>query len=114
MRLQKEIYHAAIYLRLSRDDEDKTESDSIHNQRELLKSFVEKDPTLKLAKEFSDDGYTGTNFNRPGFQKMIKLAESKVIDCIIVKDLSVLEETILKPEGISIRSSRCSACVLFL
>ncbi len=90
MRLQKEIYHAAIYLRLSRDDEDKTESDSIHNQRELLKSFVEKDPTLKLAKEFSDDGYTGTNFNRPGFQKMIELAESKVIDCIIVKDLSRL------------------------
>ena len=90
MRLQKEIYHAAIYLRLSRDDEDKIESDSIHNQRELLKSFVEKDPTLKLAKEFSDDGYTGTNFNRPGFQKMIELAESKVIDCIIVKDLSRL------------------------
>jgi len=90
MRSEKEIYNAAIYLRLSRDDEDKTESDSIHNQRELLRTFIQKDPTLKLAKEFSDDGYTGTNFNRPGFQKMMELVENKVIDCIIVKDLSRL------------------------
>lgn len=90
MRLQKQIYHAAIYLRLSRDDEDKVESYSIQNQRELLKSFIEKDPTLELAQEFSDDGYTGTNFNRPAFQKMMELVDNKVIDCIIVKDLSRL------------------------
>ena len=90
MHLKKEIYHAAIYLRLSRDDEDKAESDSIQNQRELLKSFISKDPTLVLEQEFSDDGYTGTNFNRPGFQKMMELAEKEMIDCIIVKDLSRL------------------------
>ena len=90
MRLKKEIYHAAIYLRISRDDEDKAESDSIHNQRELLKAFIEKDPSLELAREFVDDGYSGTNYNRPGFQKMMEMVQSKKIDCIIVKDLSRL------------------------
>lgn len=87
---KKEIYHAALYLRLSRDDEDKTESDSIHNQRELLKSYIESHPDIKLYGEYSDDGYTGTNFDRPGFQKMMDLVQKNVIDCIIVKDLSRL------------------------
>ena len=90
MRSSKEIYHAAIYLRLSRDDDDKVESDSIHNQRELLKSYINSHSDIKLLKEFSDDGYTGTNFDRPGFQKMMALAKKHVIDCIIVKDLSRL------------------------
>lgn len=90
MRSSKEIYHAAIYLRLSRDDDDKVESDSIHNQRELLKSYINSQSDIKLFKEFSDDGYTGTNFDRPGFQKMMDLAKKHVIDCIIVKDLSRL------------------------
>ena len=87
---KKEIYHAAIYLRLSRDDEGKKESDSIHNQRELLKSYIESHPDIKLYGEYSDDGYTGTNFDRPGFQKMMDLVQKNVIDCIIVKDLSRL------------------------
>lgn len=90
MRLAKDLYHAAIYLRISRDDEDKTESDSIQNQRELLKSFIEKHPEIELEREFVDDGYSGTNFDRPGFQKMMEMVQRKSIDCIIVKDLSRL------------------------
>ena len=61
MHLNKEVYKAAIYLRISRDDEDKSESDSIQNQRELLKAFIDKDPQIELIDEFIDDGYTGTN-----------------------------------------------------
>lgn len=90
MRSKKEIYHAAIYLRISRDDEDKSESDSIQNQRELLKAYIEKHPELELTDEFVDDGYSGTNFERPGFQKMMDMVQEKTIDCIIVKDLSRL------------------------
>ena len=87
MRSEKEIYHAAIYLRISRDDEDKSESDSIQNQRELLKAYIEKRSELELADEFVDDGYSGTNFDRPGFQKMMDRVQEKTINCIIVKDL---------------------------
>lgn len=90
MRNRKDLYHAAIYLRISRDDEDKMESDSIQNQRELLKAYIEKDPEIELTKEFVDDGYTGTNFDRPGFQDMMDMVQEKKIDCILVKDLSRL------------------------
>lgn len=90
MRSNKDIYHAAIYLRISRDDGDKAESDSIQNQRALLRDYVENDPELELTKEFVDDGYSGTTFDRPGFQEMIDQAQSGDIDCIIVKDLSRL------------------------
>lgn len=90
MRSNKEIYNAAIYLRISRDDEEKMESDSIQNQREMLKAYIAKDPEIRLAEEFVDDGYTGTNFDRPGFQAMMDQVQANKIDCIIVKDLSRL------------------------
>lgn len=90
MHSKKEKYNAAIYLRISRDDGDKAESDSIQNQREMLKAFVEKDSYIELKKEFVDDGYSGTNFERPGFSQMMRMADSGEIDCIIVKDLSRL------------------------
>lgn len=76
LNLEQE-YRAAIYLRLSKDDGDfsvtgqKLESDSISNQRLLIKSFLKKHPEIVSAKEFCDDGYTGTNFERPDFQKMM-------------------------------------------
>ena len=87
---KKSTYRAAIYMRISRDDEDKSESSSIQNQRDLLNAFVQKDPQIELVREFSDDGFTGTNFERPGFQKMMSMVEKKSINCIIVKDLSRL------------------------
>lgn len=80
----------AGYYRLSREDGDKMESDSIRNQKELIADYVSKHPEITLVDEYVDDGYTGTNFERPGFQKLLKDIESKKINCIIVKDLSRL------------------------
>ena len=93
LNLEQE-YRAAIYLRLSKDDGDfsvtgqKLESDSISNQRLLIKSFLKKHPEIVSAKEFCDDGYTGTNFERPDFQKMMSAISSGELNCIVVKDLS--------------------------
>ena len=62
---------AAAYLRLSIEDGDKAESNSIGNQRELIRDFAAERPGLHLIEEYADDGYTGTNFERPGFKRMI-------------------------------------------
>lgn len=56
------IWRAALYTRLSREDGDKPESDSIANQRTLLESFAAQQPNLEVIGQYSDDGYTGTNF----------------------------------------------------
>lgn len=90
MSKTKNIYMVAIYLRLSRDDGDKAESDSIQNQRTLIKDYIQNDSSLYFVDEYVDDGYTGTNFDRPGFIKMMDDVQNKKIDCIIVKDLSRL------------------------
>ena len=81
---------AAAYLRLSIEDGDKAESNSIGNQRELIRDFVAERPGLHLVEEYADDGYTGTNFERPGFKRMMEDIKSGKINCIIVKDLSRL------------------------
>ena len=62
--------NVCIYMRLSKDDGDKAESESISNQRKLLKRYAE-DIGIKINKEYVDDGYSGTNFNRPKFKEMI-------------------------------------------
>lgn len=77
---------AAAYLRLSIEDGDKAESNSIGNQRELIRDFVAERPKLHLVGEYADDGYTGTNFERPGFTQMMEDIKSGKINCIIVKD----------------------------
>ena len=82
------IWRAALYTRLSREDGDKPESDSIANQRALLESFAAQQPDLQVIGQYSDDGYTGTNFQRPDFQRMIADIEAGKINCVIVKDLS--------------------------
>lgn len=79
---------AAAYLRLSIEDGDKAESNSIGNQRELIRDFAAERPGLHLVEEYADDGYTGTNFDRPGFQQMMDGVRNGKIDTIIVKDLS--------------------------
>lgn len=84
----EKIYRVVIYLRLSDDDGDSRESDSISNQRLLAHRYLEGKPEFTVVKECVDDGYTGTNFNRPGFQEMMGLIEDRKADCIIVKDLS--------------------------
>ena len=81
---------AAAYLRLSREDGDKVESDSISGQRELIADYARTHDGIKLEGEYVDDGYSGTSFERPAFKRLIQDIDDKKIDCIIVKDLSRL------------------------
>lgn len=83
-------YKVGLYIRLSREDEDKEESSSITNQREILKRYVSENENFVLVKEYVDDGWTGTNFDRPKFQEMIEDIEKGIIDTVITKDLSRL------------------------
>ena len=83
------IYKTAIYARLSRED-NLNQSDSIENQLALLNDYVGNRPFLHLAGTFIDNGYTGTDFDRPEWQKLMEAVQSKEVDCIVVKDLSRL------------------------
>ncbi len=82
------IYHAAVYVRLSKEDGDKEESDSIVNQKELIRAFLDDKPDIEVCGEWADDGYSGANFERPNFRKMVQEIEAGRIDCVVVKDLS--------------------------
>ena len=77
-------------MRLSREDGDKMESDSIKHQRELIKEYVAQNKDIVFAGEYVDDGYTGTNYERPSFQRLMEDIKAGKINCIIVKDLSRL------------------------
>lgn len=90
MRVNQKPFLAGDYLRLSDDDGDKPESNSIRNQRSLITDYVKHHSDITLVEEYVDDGYSGTNFDRPAFQRMIEDAKKKKINCIIVKDLSRL------------------------
>lgn len=81
-------YRAALYIRLSREDGDKEESDSVSNQKELLKEYLMKNNGIFLKDFYIDDGYTGTNFERPAFRRMIGDVLAGIVNCVIVKDLS--------------------------
>lgn len=82
-------YRIAIYMRLSKeDDQNKEESNSISMQRILLKKYVAESFSNYELMEFADDGYTGTNFNRPGMQSLLKMVRNFELDCIVVKDFS--------------------------
>lgn len=67
-----EKYNCATYLRLSRSDGDQQESNSIKNQRALLNDYMGKHPELHKFDEYVDDGYSGTNFERPDFKRMMR------------------------------------------
>lgn len=88
------IWSVAVYIRLSQEDsdngEDKQESNSITSQKALLNEFIEEHDDLMVYDFYVDDGYTGTDFNRPGFQKLLEDMKKGNINCILVKDLSRL------------------------
>lgn len=85
---ETKIWNATLYLRLSRDDGDKEESNSITGQRELLRDFIRNRPELREYAVRIDDGFTGSNFERPDFKKMMEDVKEGRTNCIIVKDLS--------------------------
>ena len=83
-------FRVGLYIRLSREDGDKEESSSVTNQREILKRYVSEQENFFIVKEYVDDGWTGTNFDRPKFKEMIEDIEAGIIDTVITKDLSRL------------------------
>ena len=87
-QILKKIYRVVLYLRLSSDDGDNKESDSISNQRILTRGYLDGKSEFVIVREFVDDGFTGTNFDRPDFQEMMRYLEEGKADCIVCKDLS--------------------------
>ncbi len=83
-------WNIAAYLRLSSDDGDKAESNSIGNQRSIVKQYINSNKLSSSIKYYIDDGYSGTTFDRPDFKKMVDDIKDNKINCIIVKDLSRL------------------------
>ena len=78
---------AALYVRLSRDDDNEGDSNSIAHQIEILKKYA-KERGITSYKIYKDDGYSGTSFNRPGFQEMLADIEAGLVSMVIVKDMS--------------------------
>lgn len=89
-------YRTAIYVRLSREDERKIESESVENQIEFLKDYLNKEASLVLVDEYIDRHVTGTKFDRPEFNRMITDIRSGRINCVVVKDLSRLGRNYLE------------------
>lgn len=96
---KEKLYLVAVYLRLSRDDTTvkngnkeerncKTESNSICFQRELAYSFIRNNKDMKLFDTYIDDGYSGVDFDRPAFKRMLNDIQAGLVNCVIVKDLS--------------------------
>ena len=91
MSRKKQVYEkiTALYCRISLDDGGDNESMSISNQKIMLRDFAEKHGMFQYE-YYVDDGYTGRNFNRPAFQRMIADIEAGKIGCVVTKDLSRL------------------------
>lgn len=81
-------WRAALYIRLSKEDGDKNESYSVTSQREILKEYIKQRPDIFLFDYYVDDGWSGTNFDRPAFRRMMQDIYDGKVNCVVVKDLS--------------------------
>ena len=89
-------YNVGLYIRLSREDDDKVEmSESITNQKSLLLQYV-RENNLRVYDIYIDDGYSGTTFDRPGFNRLIRDCENKLVNMVITKDMSRLGRDYIK------------------
>ena len=91
--LNSKTYHAAVYLRLSREDGDVAEgsralSNSISNQKELVMDYLRSHAEIQVYSVYVDDGWSGVDFERPEFQRMLDDIREGSVDCVVVKDLS--------------------------
>ncbi len=84
----REEWRAGLYIRLSREDGDKMESESVSSQRAILERFANDCPELFVYDTYIDDGWSGTDFDRPSFRRMMSDITAKKINCVVVKDLS--------------------------
>ncbi len=87
--MKQQQYNTALYMRLSRDDELEGESASISTQKQILRDYANEQGFL-VVNEYVDDGFSGTNFERPSFKRMIEDIEDGKINCVVTKDLSRL------------------------
>ena len=89
---EKTIFHAAAYLRLSRDDDSEYaewgESNSIRSQRDFIRNYVSGQKDIEIYDYYVDDGWSGVDFERPSFCRMMEDIRTGRVDCVIVKDLS--------------------------
>ena len=94
--INDKVYSVGLYIRLSREDENKTDvSESITNQKSLLLQYV-KENNLRVYDIYIDDGYSGTTFDRPGFNRLINDIENKLVNMVITKDMSRLGRDYIK------------------
>ena len=90
--VQEKVYHTAAYVRLSVEDNNRAgDRESIGMQQFMLERYIATQPDMQLERVFCDNGETGTNFSRPGFEDMMDEVRRRKIDCIVVKDLSRFE-----------------------
>ena len=95
--LNSKTYHAAVYLRLSREDGDVAEgsralSNSISNQKELVMDYLRSHAEIQVYSVYTDDGWSGVDFQRPEFQRMLSDIREGSVDCVVVKDDCVILE----------------------
>lgn len=105
-------YHVALYIRLSKEDETEGPSQSVTNQKSLLNEFVQKH-RLSVYDTYVDDGWSGTSFDRPDFQRMIEDIEAKKVNMVITKDLSRLGRDYIIPVIIWRDTSPKRECATF-
>ena len=84
----EQVWNTCGYVRLSREDGDKEESNSVTGQKDLIRDYMTRHPELRECGMKVDDGYTGSNFDRPAFREMMAEVKAGKINCIVVKDLS--------------------------
>ena len=84
--MNDKIWNTCGYVRLSREDGDKEESNSVTGQKDLIRDYLCCHPELRECSMKVDDGYTGSNFDRPAFQAMMDEVKAGKINCIVVKD----------------------------
>lgn len=88
--LEMALWKAGLYTRISVEDGDNTEQNSIGNQIKIGNHFIAGADDIRLVDTYSDNGYTGMNFERPGFQRLLADIRAGKINCVIVKDISRL------------------------
>lgn len=93
-----EVYQCAVYIRLSKEENEKSDSHKLDNQEQVILNYVRKNPDLKIVKIYCDNGYSGTNFSRAAFGEMMQDIKSGIIRCVIVKDLSRLGRNHIETE----------------
>lgn len=85
---RQRIYRTGGYIRLSVEDSGKPGADTIQAQTELVLDYIQSQPDMELFELYCDNGRTGTNFERPAFERLMEAVRGGKVDCIVVKDLS--------------------------